>query len=74
MVDAYRAPRVVSWSKGREVVDSEWVIVLGVAALVAAVLGIAVMVVVSVCQFCGTLGSYSACYGTMISWLRGYWC
>jgi H+/Cl- antiporter ClcA len=74
MVDVYRAPRVVSWSKGREVVDSEWIIVLGVAALVAAVLGIAVMVVVSVCQFCGTLGSYSACYWTMISWLHGYWC
>jgi H+/Cl- antiporter ClcA len=74
MVGVYSAPLVVSRSRGRDVVDSEWVIVLGVAALVAAVLGIAVMVVVSVCQFCGTLGSYSACYWTMISWLRGYWC
>ena len=74
MVDVYRAPRVVSQSKARDVVDSEWIIVLGVAALVAAVLGIAVMIVVSVCQFCGTLGSYSACYWTIVTWLRGYWC
>ena len=74
MVNVYRAPRVVSWSKGREVVDSEWIIVLGVAALVAAILGIAAGVVVAVCNFCGTLGSYSACYSTMIHWLRGGWC
>lgn len=74
MVNAYTAPLVVSRSQRREVVDSEWVIVLGVAALVAAVLGIAVMVVVSVCQFCGTLGSYSACYWTIVSWLHGGWC
>jgi H+/Cl- antiporter ClcA len=74
MVGVYSAPLVLSRSRGRDVVDSEWVIVLGVAALVAAVLGIAVMVVVSVCQFCGTLGSYSACYWTMVTWLWGYWC
>jgi hypothetical protein len=65
---------MVSRSKGREVVDSEWIIVLGVAALVAAVLGIAVAIVLAVCNFCGTLGSYWACYNTMISWLRGGWC
>jgi uncharacterized membrane protein len=74
MGNVYAAPLVLSRSKGREVVDSEWVIVLGVAALVAAVLAIAVGVVVAVCNFCGTLGSYSACYSTMISWLRGGWC
>jgi len=74
MVNVYTAPLVLSRSKGREVVDSEWIIVLGVAALVAAVLAIAVGVVLAVCNFCGTLGSYWACLGTMISWLRGGWC
>jgi energy-converting hydrogenase Eha subunit A len=74
MVGVYSAPLLVARSKGRAVVDSEWVIALGVAALVAAVLGIAVMIVLSVCQFCGTLGSYSACYWTMLTWLWGYYC
>jgi H+/Cl- antiporter ClcA len=74
MVSVYSAPLIVSRSKGRDVVDSEWIIVLGIAALVAAVLGIAVMIVLSVCQFCGTLGSYSACYWTMLTWLWGYYC
>ena len=74
MVGVYAAPRLVSRSKGRDVVDSEWIIILGIAALVAAVLGIGVMIVLSVCQFCGTLGSYSACYWTMVTWLWGYWC
>ena len=74
MVEVYKAPLVVSWSKGRDVVDSEWVIGLAVAGVVAAALGIAVAIVLAVCNFCGTLGSYWACYYTMISWLRGYWC
>ena len=74
MVDVYRAPLIVSSSKGPGAVDSEWPIVLGVAAIVAALLGIAVGVVVSVCAFCGTLGSVGACYNTMTSWLQGYWC
>jgi H+/Cl- antiporter ClcA len=74
MVNVYSAPRLVSRSKGRDVVDSEWVIVLGIAALVAAALGIAVAIVLSVCNFCGTLGSYTACYWTMVTWLWGYWC
>jgi hypothetical protein len=74
MVGVYSAPLVLSRSRGRDVVDSEWVIALGIAALVAAVLGIAVAIVLAVCQFCGTLGSYSACYWTMVTWLWGYWC
>jgi hypothetical protein len=74
MVDAYTAPRVVSRSKGRDVVDSEWVIVLGIAALVAAALGLVLAVVLSVCNFCGTLGSYWSCYWTMVTWSWGYWC
>jgi uncharacterized membrane protein len=74
MVGAYTAPLIVSRSQGRDVVDSEWIIVLGIAALVAAVLGIAVAVVLAVCSFCGTLGSYSACYWTMLTWLWGYYC
>jgi energy-converting hydrogenase Eha subunit A len=74
MVGVYTAPRVVSRSKGREVVDSEWVIVLGVAAVVASLLGIAVAIVLSVCYFCGTLGSITACYWTMVSWLNFNWC
>jgi uncharacterized membrane protein len=74
MVDVYRAPRVVSRSNGRDVVDSEWVIALGIAALVAAVLAIEVGVVLAVCNFCGTLGSYRACLWTMITWSWGYWC
>ena len=74
MVKVYSAPLVVSRSKGREVVDSEWIIVLGVAALVAAALGLALAVVLAVCNFCGTLGSITACYWTMVSWLNFYWC
>ena len=74
MVSVYSAPLVVSRSQGLDVVESEWVIVLGVAALVAAVLGIAVAVVLSVCAFCGTLGSYWSCYWTMVTWLEGYYC
>jgi hypothetical protein len=74
MVNAYAAPLMVSWSKGRDVVDSEWVIALGVAALVAAALGLALALVLSVCNFCGTLGSYWSCYWTMVTWLMGYWC
>ena len=74
MVDAYRAPLIVSASKGPGAVDSEWPIVLGVAAVVAAILGIAVAVVLAVCNFCGTLGSINACYNTMIHWLGGGWC
>jgi hypothetical protein len=74
MVAVYRAPLVVSSSKGPRAVDSEWPIVLAVAAVVAAILGIAVAVVLAVCTFCGTLGSINACYNTMLHWLRGGWC
>lgn len=74
MVDVYRAPLVVSRSKGRDVVDSEWVIALGIAGLVAALLAIDVAIVLAVCNFCGTLGSYRACVWTMITWEMGYWC
>ena len=74
MVDVYRAPTVLSWSKGRDVVDSEWVIGLAVAGVVAAILAIAVSVVIAVCAFCGTLGSVSRCLSTMWSWLQGGWC
>jgi hypothetical protein len=74
MVNAYAAPRVVSWSKSREVVDSEWVIALAIAGVVAAILAIAVSVVLAVCAFCGTLGSVSACLWTMETWLWGWWC
>jgi hypothetical protein len=74
MIGVYTAPRLVSRSKGRDVVDSEWIIVLAVAGVVATLLGIAVAVVLSVCYFCGTLGSIWACYWTMISWLTFHWC
>ena len=74
MVDVYTSPHVVSWSKRQEVVDSEWVIALAIAGVVAAILGIAVAIVLSVCAFCGTLGSISACLWTMTTWSWGWWC
>lgn len=74
MVGAYTAPRLVSRSKGRDIVDSEWVIVLAIVGIVATLLGVAVAIVLSVCYFCGTLGSISACYWTMVSWLNWNWC
>jgi uncharacterized membrane protein len=74
MVGVYAAPRLVSRSKGRDVVDSEWLVVLAVAGVVATLLGIAVGTVVSVCYFCGTLGSITACYWTIVSWLHLHWC
>ena len=74
MINGYTSPYVVSWSKRQEVVDSEWVIALAVAGVVAAILAIAVSVVLAVCAFCGTLGSISACLWTMTTWLWGWWC
>ena len=68
-VGIYRAPEIQALP-GKESVDSEW----GVAGVVAAILGIAVSIVLAVCGFCGTLGSVSACYNTMTTWLQGAWC
>ena len=70
MVNAYAAPRLVSLPSSPAAVENEWAI----AAFVAAILGIALAVVLAVCAFCGTLGSWWSCYHTMVSWIQGYWC
>jgi hypothetical protein len=70
MVCAYEAPRFVSLPTASRDVDNEWAI----AAFVAALLGIAIAIVLAVCAFCGTLGSWWSCYWTMVSWIQGYWC
>jgi len=70
MVNVYAAPRLVSLPAAPASVENE----IQIAILVAAVLGIAVLIVLSVCNFCGTLGSYWACYWTMVTWLWGWWC
>ncbi len=70
MVSAYAAPKLVSLPAAVASVENE----IAIAALVAAVLAIAVAVVLAVCAFCGTLGSYWACYWTMVTWLWGWWC
>lgn len=70
MVHAYAAPRLMSVPEAPVAVENEWAI----AAFVAALLAIAVAIVLAVCAFCGSLGSWWDCYWTMVSWIQGNWC
>ena len=65
----YAEPRLLSISRP-SAVENQW----AVAAVVAAILGIAVAIVLAVCAFCGTLGSWWSCLNTMWHWLGGGWC
>ena len=70
MVNSYAAPKLVSPPASVAPVENE----IAIAALVAAILGIYVAIVLAVCNFCGTLGSLWACYWTMVTWSWGWWC
>ena len=65
MVNAYAAPRLMSLPAVPASVGNE----IAIAALVAAILGLALMLVLAVCNFCGTLGSWWTCYWTMVHWI-----
>ena len=65
-METYVAPRAGASTAEVAVVDAEWV-----AAIVAAILGIAVAIVIAVCSECGTMSSVSACLETMRRWING---
>lgn len=67
---SYEAPRVLSLPLALTTAENHW----AVAAAVAAIVGVPVAIVLSVCSSCGTLQSVTDCYNTMVTWISGGYC